>query len=385
MSLAPRRPALGKLNQQPYDETAEWSAVDGDAPAVNGHAPGGDANGGDAPDSLRARIFRPRTLVSFGIAVALLIFFFRRLNIDLGQVWANVQNANPLLYLVAFVVYYLTFVARAYRWRWMLSQAGVNRKHGYDVPTIPTFVEMFLLSWFANCVVPAKLGDAYRSYLLKRECGASFSTALGTILAERLVDLTVLFSVMSLAGLVAFRGHLPGEAQKTLIGGLILLVVGVIGLTLLWLLRERLEGRMPLRIRDQFGRLHDAVFTCVRRPGKTLALSVSIWFGDGIRLFLVALALGEHLSLPTAAFVALMSSLLTTLPITPAGLGVVEGAMIVVLKLVGVESSMAGSITLLDRVVTYWSLILIGLILYLRRVHSEVSASQPVEKRVSVS
>jgi uncharacterized protein (TIRG00374 family) len=384
MRLARRRPALGKL-KQPYDETTEWSAVDGDAPAINGHHPDGATdNGGDPPDSLRARILRPRTLVSFGIALALLVFFFRRLNIDLGQVWANVQNANPAIYLLAFVVYYLTFVARAYRWRWMLSQAGVNRKNGYDVPTIPTFVEMFLLSWFANCVVPAKLGDAYRSYLLKRECGASFSTALGTILAERLVDLTVLFSVMSLAGLVAFRGHLPGEAQKTLIGGLILLVVGVIGLALLWLLRERVEGRMPLRIRDQFGRLHDAVFTCVRRPGKTLALSVSIWFGDGIRLFLVALALGEHLSLPTAAFVALMSSLLTTLPITPAGLGVVEGAMIVVLKLVGVEASMAGSITLLDRVVTYWSLILIGLILYLRRVHSEVSASQPAEKSVSV-
>jgi uncharacterized membrane protein YbhN (UPF0104 family) len=58
--------------------------------------------------------------------------------------------------------------------------------------------------------------------------------------------------------------------------------------------------------------------------------------------------------------------------------------MIVVLKLVGVEASMAGSITLLDRVVTYWSLILIGLILYLRRVHSEVAAAQPAEKRVSV-
>ena len=57
-------------------------------------------------------------------------------------------------------------------------------------------------------------------------------------------------------------------------------------------------------------------------------------------------------------FVALMSALLTTLPITPAGLGVVEAAVIVVLKLVDMDASMAGSIAILDRLIGYWSLII---------------------------
>jgi len=64
-----------------------------------------------------------------------------------------------------------------------------------------------------------------------------------------------------------------------------------------------------------------------------------------------------------------MGSLLTTLPITPAGLGVVElGTGAVLVKVIGLDPALAGSIVLLDRVVAYWSLILVGLALYVRRL-----------------
>jgi uncharacterized protein (TIRG00374 family) len=155
-------------------------------------------------------------------------------------------------------------------------------------------------------------------------------------------------------------------------------------LAVLWLLRARIHARLPGRIQDQFARLHDAVFSCLRRPWRTVGMSIGVWCTDAVRLFLVATALGQHLSLPTAAFVALMSSLLTTLPITPAGLGVVEAAMIVVLKLVGVAPAMAGSIALLDRVITYWSILVVGLILYVRRVRHDVAAPEPARRRVTV-
>jgi glycosyltransferase 2 family protein len=60
------------------------------------------------------------------------------------------------------------------------------------------------------------------------------------------------------------------------------------------------------------------------------------------------------------------------LPFTPAGLGVVEAAIIVVLKLVNVDPAMAGSIAVIDRVIGYWSLILVGTILYIWRLKTEL-------------
>src|SRR6187200_1882322 len=130
----------------------------------------GDLGDRDAPpEGIGRRLLRPQTLVSFGLALGIITFFVTRLDISFSAVWENVSNANPFLFLLAFALYYLAFVLRAYRWRWMLAQAGIDKEHGYDVPGLPRLVEILLLSFFVNCIVPAKLGDVYRCYLLKRD------------------------------------------------------------------------------------------------------------------------------------------------------------------------------------------------------------------------
>ena len=66
------------------------------------------------------------------------------------------------------------------------------------------------------------------------------------------------------------------------------------------------------------------------------------------------------------------------MPSTPAGLGVVEAAVVVVLKLVDVHADLASSIAILDRVIGYWSLIVVGLVLYLHRLRRDVRVD-PIE------
>jgi hypothetical protein len=45
--------------------------------------------------------------------------------------------------------------------------------------------------------------------MLKRSAGVSFTVTIGTILAERLIDLVVLAGLMAVSIFVAFRGILP--------------------------------------------------------------------------------------------------------------------------------------------------------------------------------
>src|SRR5688572_19823810 len=131
----------------------------------------------------------------------------------------------------------------------------------------------------------------------------------------------------------------------------VLVVVGLVAVLGLWFARHYIERFVPERWRVQFVRLHDSLFACLRRPGRYISISVIIWIMDGARLLLVAKSLGVDLRASTGVFVALMSSLLTTLPITPAGLGVVETAMIVVLKWVDVAPSLATSTPLMHRMI----------------------------------
>jgi uncharacterized protein (TIRG00374 family) len=325
------------------------------------------------PGTLGSKLLKPQTLISFVFALGIMIFFFRRLDISFSEVRRDVSAANPWYFIAAFAVYYAAMVLRGIRWGWMLRAAEVDKIDGVEMPNRVVLTEILMLSWFVNCLLPARLGDAYRGYVLKREAKISFSASLGTIVAERIVDLFVLVLILVTTGLITFHGHsTPGQADQAYLAAGILVSIGVVALLALWFGRHIIERRLPHRLREQFVRMHDAIFACLRKPWRFIGISAVIWVMDGIRLLLVAKALGVGISFANATFVSLMSSLLTTLPITPAGLGVVETAMIVVLKWVDVTPSLATSVTLMDRLITYWSLIAVGLILYIRRFRSEV-------------
>lgn len=331
------------------------------------------------PGSLGKRFLQPRTLISFAIAALIIVFLFRRMHINLDEVLTQIRHANPLLFLCGFATFYFSFVLRAWRWRMMLSRVDIDEEHGYKMPSNLGMLRIFLLSWFANCILPAKLGDAYRGYLLKEEADAPFSPVLGSILAERLIDLIVLVFVLLGSGLIVFGTHVPGAATQTLIVGGVAVTVALVGVLVLWFARDRVERLLPRRIRHHYAGLHDGIFASLKNPWKFAAISVLIWLGEGLRVYFVAQSLHTHAHLSTAMLVALMSSLLTIVPFTPAGLGVVEGAMITIFKLVGMAKETAAAVALLDRVIGYWSIIIIGLPLYIWNMHHEIKDA-PVEE-----
>lgn len=327
-----------------------------------------DADGAERDISLGRRIRSPQTLISFAVAIALIAFIFLRLNINFSAVWRQARNANPWWLAFGFATYYGSFPLRAARWRRLLSNAGIDEASGFNVPGLWGLSEIYVLSWFVNCVVPAKLGDAYRGYLLKKHAGPSFTRTLGTIFAERLLDVVALVVMMIVAGLVAFHGSVPASLRGWFIAGGALAVVGVLGLVGLIVFGRHVERFLPLRVREHYLRLHAGIVASFAR-GRFMeisALTVVVWVLEGARVFAVARALHVSLSVEASVFVSLLASLVTTFPITPAGLGVVENGMITALTAGAfrVSATQAAAIALIDRGIAYWSVIAIGGALY---------------------
>lgn len=335
------------------------------------------------PESLGKRFMQPRTLISFGIAAFIVVFVLRGLDINMNDVWRQIRNADPVLLIAALLTYYSAIVIRAYRWRRMLIQVGVDQRHGYSLPGLAGIFQIMTLSLFANCVVPARLGDAYRSFLLKDRSGASFGLGLGTILAERLIDVVVMVGVVLTAGAVVFGTEVPGRAEQAFLLGLGVVVAGVIGSIVLYVFRNRIEAMIPERFTGHFRRLNKGIFDILRKPFPFAALGILIWLMDGLRLYLVAEALGTHLTFAEAVVVSMLSALVTIIPFTPAGLGVVEGFMVWILPQVGVPQDTAVAIALVDRTITYVSLIAFGLPLYIFNVRSEVRRAGPTPEPVA--
>jgi uncharacterized membrane protein YbhN (UPF0104 family) len=324
-----------------------------------------------AEDSLWRRVLRPQTLISFAFALAVLWFVVRRLNVDPAAVWSQVRQANPLLLAIAFALWYGAFLVRGWRWGRMIEIAGLAEAER-EIPRTRGLAEIVLLAYFANSLVPAKLGDAYRGYLLKRESGVPLSAGFGTILAERLVDAMMLVVVLAGSALLLFGRSVPEQATPAFTLGALVIGGGVLGLGGMWLTRDTVGRFLPDRIQDIYARLHGAVFGSLRRPSLVIGVSLLLWFGDGMRVWFVARSLDAGISPLVAILVAVMGALLTIVPFTPAGLGVVElGVGSVLVGVLGVDPVVAGSIILLDRVVAYWSLLLVGSVLYVRRARRE--------------
>ena len=81
-------------------------------------------------------------------------------------------------------------------------------------------------------------------------------------------------------------------------------------------------------------------------------------------LYTTAAAVGTRVSIAGALVVALVGSLLTTVPFTPAGLGFTEAGLVLLLGWLGVDVPTASAVTLLFRLINYWSIVVFGFILY---------------------
>jgi uncharacterized protein (TIRG00374 family) len=295
-----------------------------------------------------------------------------RVDVEVGVILGNLARTDPLTYLAALLLYHATFLVRALRWRKLLENVGYHRDDGVPLPSVLGIAEIIVLSWFANCIVPAKLGDAYRAYLLKRSAGVSFSKTFGTILAERMIDMLMLFALLAGSVLLAFRGALPAVILGIMEVGLLLVGVAIVGLVAMRAWHRKIARLVPGRFRDHYRLFTQGTLGSFRSMPLVLTYSLASWGIEAGRLYLVCLSLGLiQLSPPIVLFVALASALLTTLPITPAGLGFVESAIVGILLLAagfglapGVDENVATSVAILDRTISYWSLILVGFTLY---------------------
>ena len=339
------------------------------------------------PDPLAKRFLNIRTLLSFAIGLAILAFVLSRVEVNVAEIQARLVQTSLPLFLAAIALYYLTFLVRALRWQQLLANVGYANDEADEngdgfrivdgrsirLPSVLGLAEIVLLSWFANCIVPAKLGDAYRAYLLKSTAGVSFSRTFGTILAERIIDMLLLFTLLVASVLYAFSGSLPPEILTIMQAGLVLVALVIVGLMAMRNLGGFLRRFVPKRFQPHYTAFEQGTLGSFRAMPLVLTYSVVAWTIEAGRLYLVCLSLGlTGLSPAIVLFVALASALLTTLPITPAGLGFVESAIVGILLLAaswglapGVDQNAAASVAILDRVISYWSLIVTGIVLYL--------------------
>ena len=327
-----------------------------------------------APVSIARRVFSLPTLISLALAAAFLAFLATRLDVDPSAIWQQLRSANPLYLCLAIAVHYTTFLFRGLRWRLLLNNARAEGERGAGFLQCSQLV---LLGWFANSVAWLRLGDAYRAYLYHEDTRAPFVRTMGTILSERLLDVAtiVLLIAISLPFLV---GSGAGGAWTVAVTAAALL--GVLALVLLFIAATRGSGDrllrhavawLPLRLSDwlleRYRQFRDGALLSLRRVPLAAAWGLLGWLAEIARLYLVTQALDIQLSPALIVFATLANSLLTLVP-TPGGLGAVEAGLAGLLKQLSTLSNPSvAALVVIDRSISYLSVIATGAVLFLVR------------------
>lgn len=339
----------------PAEEIAAAEALD--LPGVNE-----DVEQGAVP--LSSRLRSPRTIISIVVPIIVVVLVLTALpGFKLDQLAKYLSEANPWWLLAALAIYYAGFPLRGYRWALLVRGAGYPLR-------VRDSTEIILISWLVNCLVPAKLGDVYRAYLLRINTGVSLSKTFGTVFIERMFDLIAIATLGLAAGFWSFRDGMSSEVRIIFGFGLVVLAVLVVGLVLVRNFGRRLLVRLPLphRIVEMYDLFEQGMFAIDRRTVVIVGITTGlIWATEALRLLFVveAMPFTVSIGISGAFFIALIASLLTAVPFTPAGLGLADGAMVFVLTTVyDVPQTEAVAITLVDRAISVLSVIVVGGIAY---------------------
>jgi len=317
----------------------------------------------NAPQSILRRGVSLPAIVSLVVAVLFLVFMVTRFDVDLSATWDRVKSANPWYLVLAFIVHYSTFIFRGVRWRLLLQNAAAP---GASVPGVLYCSQLVLLGWFANSVGLLRLGDAYRAYLYRDEQNGSFSRTIGTILAERALD-TVLVAAM-LVVVAPFLLDSGNKVTWVVLGLAVSLVIGLaLALVAMTWARGPLLRRLPPWMATRYERFHQGTMGSFQRVPMATFWGLLGWMAEVVRMYLVTRALGFDISLALVVFLTLANSLLTLVP-TPGGVGAVEsGVGGLAVRLSSLSASAAAALVLIDRAITYISVIVLGSALFLLR------------------
>jgi len=302
------------------------------------------------------------TIAGFVVSIVLLYFALR--DIKFQEIIATLQKADPWLIPVPLVFIIIAVVLCAFRWSRLIG-SGIN------------FLDAFaalMIGLFVNNVLPARIGEVARAYVISKKRGLSFTYSFSTVLLDRFFDLTGLL----LLAFVFFPDESLPLAVSRSIYILIALLIFCIGCMIL-LSREQFANKiagMLTRIRRPlFSKLTDRVLKIQENLKRinspfNLILSVAIsfctWFSMTIALYLVTLMLGIHVDFRDIPFVCALLNLGLTIPSSPGYVGVYQFLLVYLLAIFGVPKHEGFTISIVYHAMWFVPYTIIGFIYSLK-------------------
>lgn len=318
-----------------------------------------------------------------GICISVILIALFVLTTDIERTVSTITSANYVFLLPAIGLYLVSIGFRTLRWQWLLKHIRRIR--------LSRLYPVVVIGYMANNLLPMRLGEVARSYYVGEREGISKSSALVTILVERLLDaLTLLLFIASSAffvpvtGLVKALSNHYGVPWPLLTIGMSLPFIGLFCLLLLLAFSSSKAKSIAVSlIRFLPNRFEISLHTMVdtslngliplRSPSLLFVLfliSIPIWIFESALFFAVGFAFHLDLAYDSLGHMAIALVVVTavanigaSVPAAPGGIGLFEliaRETLILLPLATIDRSVATGYVAIVHVALILPMILLG-------------------------
>lgn len=249
------------------------------------------------------------------------------------KVFSHLRTISPWAFAFAIFTYIASIFISSFRWQLLLPEHF----------SVKRLFPLYMLGAFFNTFLPGLVGgDAVKIYYLYKETGKG-TQALSSVFMDRFVGFTMLMTLGITAypfGYEHFKDYEIGGVKIAWVTPLIVLTFALVSLLIFGL---RLGQRFQV-IKE----VHNYFHSYLRKPGiiiKALILSAIVQVAIIFSVYVLTLGLGISVSFITLLVFVPIITTISTIPISISGIGLREGASVVLLGAVGIDPSMATALS----------------------------------------
>jgi glycosyltransferase AglD len=272
------------------------------------------------------------TLLAVGI-IAWMLFNVR------DELLTALQHIIPAYLAVAVIICLLAWILRGWRYHYIIKSLG------YQVGTMVSTACIFV-SQTVNLIVPARLGDFVRVFILKHDYNITYSEGVASLVVERVFDI---FTVALLGAIsVLFVLNAPSWFYTIIV---LPLVAGVIFfIFLLFIGKFSTQNKYIAIVLTMLHEIRKASLS-VKSVLLLGSSSIVIWLLDILVCFAVVLMFEQKIEFAVIVLAIVIGNLVKAVPLTPGGIGTYEFALAATFSLAGVDPAVATLIAVIDHLI----------------------------------
>ena len=247
----------------------------------------------------------------------------------------------------AVALYALATVVRAERWERLLARDGAHAPR-------PDVYALTVVGYAINNVLPARAGDAVRVLLLAPRVDASRRTILGTLLAERLLDVAVVVALFLIVGYALLDQVGGGSLEIVALVSVAAAIFGALAVVLV---------RRNARMNALLAPVLSSTLNLRGRHGLILlAMTMVIWAIETGVWMSIGASVGFGMDPIEGAYLVALASVFALIPSGPGYAGTQDAAAIIGIKAIGGTGSIAVSYLVMLRFVLVVPITLLGFV-----------------------